>query len=230
MDKKGNNFGIKEMAKSERPRERMLLFGAEGLSNSELMAILISSGSKDESALNIAGKLLSKENGDLHAFMNYKTQEYCKVKGIGTATACRLSAAAELGRRIYSSPKDRLHLDNPGVLAEYLSDMRYYQKEVMRVAMFNSKMELIKTADISTGALAETSASAREVFSDAIRIGAYAIVLIHNHPSGDPTPSRNDISTTEKLIEAGKILGIEVMDHIIIGDGRYISFKEQKML
>ena len=104
--------------------------------------------------------------------------------------------------------------------------MKNYHKEVMRIAMFNSKLELINTVDISVGGLASTSSTAREVFADAIRAGASTVVLIHNHPSGDPTPSEDDIRTTKQLVLAGKLIGIKVMDHIVIGDGIYRSFKE----
>ena len=108
--------------------------------------------------------------------------------------------------------------------------MRNFHKEVLRIAMFNSKLELIKTVDVSMGGLAHTSAVAREVFADAIRTGANAIVLAHNHPSGDPSPSKEDEKTTENLMLAGKLIGINVMDHIVIGDNSYVSFKERGIL
>ncbi len=224
------NLGIKEMAEDERPRERLLKYGAQVLSNAEILAILISSGTKNESALNLAYRLLSSEKGDVSSFANYMPQEYFKISGIGKATACKIAAAVEFGKRVYSAPKDKIRLDTPENLADYLSDMRNFHKEVLRVAMFNSKLELIKTQDISIGGIAGTSATAREVFADAIRTGANAIVLIHNHPSGDPTPSKEDIETTKRLADAGRLIGIKVMDHIIIGDGAYTSLKEKEMI
>ena len=230
MEEKGQGLTIREMAESERPRERLYRYGAKALSNAELLAILISSGTRSESALDLAYRLLSSERRDISSFSNFEPQEYCRIKGIGKATACKLAAAVEFGKRVYSTPKEKILLDTPDALAQYFSDMRNFHKEVLRIAMFNSKLELIKTVDISMGGLAHTSAVAREVFADAIRTGANAIVLAHNHPSGDPSPSREDEKTTENLILAGKLIGIKVMDHIIIGDNSYVSFKERGIL
>ena len=224
------NLGIKEMAKTDRPRERLMKYGAESLSNSELLAILISSGTRKESALNLAYRLLSAEKGDLSAFSGYRPQEYEKVKGIGEATACKISAAVEFGRRVFSSPREKMRLETPETLAGYLSDMKNMHMEVLRVAMFDTKMNLIKTKDVSMGGIAGAVSTAREIFADAIRTGAYGVVLIHNHPSGDPTPSHDDISITERMVEAGKLIGIQVMDHIVIGDGAYCSFREKGLL
>ena len=230
MGEEIQGLGIKDMAESERPRERLLKYGAQGLSNAELLAILISSGTKHESALDLAYRLLTSEKGDMSSFANYMPQEYCRVKGIGRATACKLAAAVEFGKRVYSTPKEKRLLDTPNALARHFSDMRNFHKEVLRIAMFNSKLELIKTVDISMGGIAHTSAVAREVFADAIRAGANAIVLVHNHPSGDPSPSKEDKKTTDILRAAGKVIGIDVMDHIIIGDGTFCSFKESGLI
>ena len=230
MEEINSKLGIKDIAKSDRPRERLMMYGAESLSNAELLAILISSGTKNESALSIAYRILSNEKGDISAFSNYQPEEFCRIKGIGEATACKLSAAIELGNRIFRSPRDKIRLNTPELLYSYLRDMKNLSKEVMRVAMFNSKVELIKIIEVSKGDIASTSASAREIFSDAIRIGAKSIILIHNHPSGDPAPSKEDISITRNLVSAGKLIGIEVMDHLIIGDGSYVSFMEKGLL
>ncbi len=230
MEEKGQGLSIKEMAESERPRERLYRYGAKALSNAELLAILISSGTRSESALNLAYRLLSFERSDISSFSNYEPQEYCRIKGIGKATACKIAAAVEFGKRVYSTPGKKILLNTPDALAQHFSDMRNFHKEVLRIAMFNSKLELIKTVDISMGGLAHTSAVAREVFADAIRTGANAIVLAHNHPSGDPSPSKEDEKTTENLMLAGKLIGIKVMDHIIIGDNSYVSFKERDIL
>ena len=230
MEKEVSGLGIKDMTESERPRERLLKYGAQGLSNAELLAIIISSGTQKDSALELAYRLLSSEKGVISSFSNYMPQEYCRIKGIGKATACKLAAAVEFGKRVYSTPKEKFLLDTPDALAKHFSDMRNFHKEVLRIAMFNSKLEIIKTVDVSMGGLAHTSAVAREVFADAIRTGANAIVLAHNHPSGDPSPSEGDIRTTEILISAGKIIGIDVMDHLIIGDGTYCSFKESGLI
>ena len=226
----GRELKIKDIAVSERPRERLLEYGAGSLSNAELLAILISSGTKDGSALDLAYRLLASEKRDITAFANYQPEEYFKVKGIGKATACKIAAAVEFGRRVSSSSRERMRLDTPELLSEYFSDMRNMHKEVLRIAMYNSKSELIKYSDISMGGIAGTSAIPREVFADAIRAGAKAIIVVHNHPSGDPTPSKEDVKATELFRKAGKIIGIDVMDHLIIGDGIYYSFREAGIL
>jgi DNA repair protein RadC len=222
----------KELPRSERPREKILSQGVSSLSNGELIAILIASGTREESALALAGRILSLENGSLARLTACQPEEFQKIRGVGLAKSCVLVAAMELGRRIAVSPaENRARLDTPEKVAElFMEEMRYLKKEVFRVAHLNVKNELIMKEDISVGGLHSAAAHPREVFQTAVKKGVNAVILVHNHPSGDPTPSHADRATTDQLVKAGKILGIQVLDHIVIGDGSYISLKQQRML
>jgi DNA repair protein RadC len=223
---------LKELPRSERPREKILSQGVSSLSNGELIAILIASGTREESALALAGRILSLENGSLARLTACQPEEFQKIRGVGLAKSCVLVAAMELGRRIAVSPaENRARLDTPEKVAElFMEEMRYLKKEVFRVAHLNVKNELIMKEDISVGGLHSAAAHPREVFQTAVKKGVNAVILVHNHPSGDPTPSHADRATTDQLVKAGKILGIQVLDHIVIGDGSYISLKQQRML
>ncbi|HPF18974.1 MAG: DNA repair protein RadC [Bacillota bacterium] len=223
---------LKELPRNELPREKILSRGVSDLSNAELIATLIASGTRKESALTLAGRVLALENGSLSRLTSCQPEEFQKIKGVGTAKSCMLVAAMELGRRIAASPGEvRIRLDTPEKVADLcMEEMRYRKKEIFRVALLNVKNELIMKEDISVGGLHSAAAHPREVFQTAIKKGANAVILIHNHPSGDPTPSQADRTTTSQLVNAGKILGIQVLDHVVIGDGRYVSFKQQQIL
>ncbi|MBQ6671361.1 MAG: DNA repair protein RadC [Firmicutes bacterium] len=224
--------GIKTLPGSERPREKMIRSGAGSLSNAELLSIIINCGIKGESALSLASRVLAMDQDGLSGLMNCQPEELMKIKGIGEASACRICASAELGRRISAAaPVNRIRLDCPGAAAgAFMEDLRHLRKEVLCVAMINTKGEMIAKETVASGGLYSACANPREIFSTAVRKGAYAILLAHNHPSGDPSPSAEDISMTRQLAEAGKILGIVLEDHIIIGDGRYTSLKEMGIL
>lgn len=225
------NPGIKELPESERPREKIFAHGVSFLSNTELIAVLLGYGDGRSSALDLASKLLSSVDS-ITAFSAYQPEEFMQVPGIGTAKACTLVAAIELGRRLASSPLGtNTFCGNPAAAAAlFMEEMRYLKKETFCVALFNVKNELIMKDYVSTGGLNFSSAHPREVFSNALKKGASSVILVHNHPSGDPTPSASDISTTRQLCEAGEILGVRVLDHIIIGDGKYLSFKKESLL
>lgn len=223
---------LRELPSSELPREKIFSQGVCNLSNAELLAVLIASGTREESALVLAGRVLSLEKGSLSGLASYQPEEIQAVRGIGKAKACQIVAAMELGRRIAVSPKEsRVQVDTPDqVAALFMEEMRHLKKEVFRVALLNVKNEVIMKDEISIGGLNSSGAHPREVFHNAVKKGAHAVILVHNHPSGDPTPSPSDLTTTHQLQEAGKILGIQVLDHILIGDGRYISLKQQGQL
>lgn len=223
---------LRELPANERPREKILSEGVTCLSNAELIAVLLASGTEKESALSLAGRILSMENGSLPRLVMCQPEEFQRIRGIGVAKSCTLVAAMELGRRIAASPvAERAKLDTPQKVADlFMEEMRYFKKEVFRVAHLNVKNEMVMKEDVSVGGLHSATAHPREVFQNAVSKGTNAVILVHNHPSGDPTPSRADRQTTDQLIEAGKILGIRVLDHIVIGDGRYISFKQEKIL
>ena len=219
---------IHDLPTLERPREKLLHFGVGSLSNSELLAILLSSGSKSDSAISLASKVLSLEKYSLKNLNNYEAEEFMKLKGIGVAKACTLVAAIELGRRIAASPKeDRALMDETkDLVALFMERMRYSNKEMVKIAMLDLHRKLIGISDISVGDIGKAAANPREVFAPAIRKGAAAIVVCHNHPSGDCTPSDSDFECTRILVQSGLILGIQVLDHIVIGDNCYVSIKD----
>ncbi|NMA93096.1 MAG: DNA repair protein RadC [Clostridiales bacterium] len=227
-----NAFSLKELPASERPREKIMNCGVQSLSNAELLAVLISSGVKGESALALAGRLLALESGRIGSFAVYQPEEFMKVQGIGVAKACVISAAIELGKRVACSPPgEKVCLDSPSkVAAFFMPRMRYLKKEHLKLALINVKNELIMEDDISKGGISSSSAQPREVFASAVRRGAYAVILVHNHPSGDPTPSDADIRITRQLSEAGKVLGIRVVDHVIVGDGSWVSMAKEGLI
>jgi len=223
---------IKELPQNERPREKMMSCGISYLSNSELIAILLRTGTKNKSALGLAEEILSMENNGILFLSECAPEQLAAIKGIGTAKACQILAGIELGRRISTKPREKKTKVNcpESIASLFMEEMRYYKKEVFNVLMLNTKGEIIGTEKISVGDLSSTVIHPREVFLPAIKRSAAAVAFAHNHPSGDPAPSGDDITTTKKLIDAGKIIGIAVWDHIIIGDGKYVSFREEKLI
>ena len=222
-------LGIKDLPPAERPREKMVRFGASALSAAELLAVLISSGNKEDSALTLAGRVLSIESKGLQGLANLQPEELMKVKGVGPAAAGRILAAVELGRRLASAPPSgKIAVNDPKSVADmFMGDMRNLQQEKLQVLMLNTKGEFMAREDVSQGGTYSAFAGPREVFANAVRKGAYGVIIAHNHPSGDPSPSKEDLILTKQLAAAGKVLGIELLDHIIIGDGRFVSLREQ---
>lgn len=225
-----NTLKIKDMPLSERPREKLLKNGASSLSNAELLALIINCGSRKESAVELASRLLASENDSVRAFVDYQPDEFCRHYGIGESAACRILAAIEFGRRAERPSEKNVILADPNSVAAYCSDLKSQKKEILRVLMFNVKCELIKAQDVSVGNLNSSDASPREIFYDAIRKCAYGIILVHNHPSGDPLPSESDKAATSRVCNAGKLLNIRVFDHIIVAERGYFSFKEKNMI
>ena len=223
---------LRELPDSEKPRERLIAEGAFALSNAELIAILLGSGPAGESAVSLASRVLALERGGLQGFVDYTPQEFMRVRGIGSAKACCLAASIELGRRIANSAaRSQRSLDSPSKAAGYfMEEMRSLKHEVFKVALLNVKNELISSEYVSVGGLNSSPSHPREVFSMAVKKGAYSVILVHNHPSGDPSPSEADMEITQRLCEAGEILGIRVADHIIIGDGCYVSLRKEGKL
>jgi DNA repair protein RadC len=223
---------IKEMIESERPREKMIQFGVGNLSNAELLAILIRTGTKEASAIELAQRILSCDPTGIHYLTSCTVEELSQIKGIGSAKACQLIAAIELGKRIAASKETtRPCIKTPSDIVNiYMEEMRYYKKEYFKIVLLNTKNEIISSENVSIGSLNASLVHPREVFITAIKKSAASLVLLHNHPSGNPQPSKEDISITKRLSEAGKIIGIDIIDHIIIGNGSYISLKEQSIL
>ncbi|MBI4745671.1 MAG: DNA repair protein RadC [Deltaproteobacteria bacterium] len=220
---------IKDWPEDERPREKLLKRGPESLSDGELLAIILRTGdgTSKQSALDHARALLLRF-GSLRKISTAGISEICEIKGIGPAKAATIMAAFEIGRRlsreeIRSGDTFRCSED---VFRHYHSTMRDVKKESFLAILLDSKNKVIREIDISTGSLTASIVHPRELFNPAIKESAAAMILIHNHPSGDPTPSREDIELTKRLREAGELLGIKVLDHIVIGDGHHVSLAE----
>ncbi|HZG77196.1 MAG TPA: DNA repair protein RadC [Paenibacillus sp.] len=219
---------LREVPEDERPRERMLRHGAAGMSNAELLAILLRTGTRSESAVTLSQRLLL-ESGGLRGLSDLTVEQLCERRGVGPAKALQLLAALELGRRmarteLEASPILRSPEDVSTLLME---DLRYLQQEHFVALFLNTKNRVIGRETLSVGSLNAAIVHPREVFRAAVKRSAASIICAHNHPSGDPTPSPEDIQLTNRLTEAGHIIGIEVLDHVIIGDRRYVSMKER---
>ena len=222
---------IKELPSDERPREKLRDNGAQVMSNSELLAILLRSGNQDESALRLAEHSLERQGG-LAGLGGATAEALEQVKGIGEAKASTVLAAIELGRRVaLLEPAQRLTIKTPDdVAALLLPRFRYESREHFLAVLLSTKNHVLKTAVISIGSLNASIVHPRELFREAINCRAAAVILAHNHPSGDPTPSPEDVALTRKLVEAGSLLDIPVLDHLILGDGKFISLKEKGIL
>ncbi|HEV2209337.1 MAG TPA: DNA repair protein RadC [Verrucomicrobiae bacterium] len=229
----GSGLLMRELPASERPRERLLEKGADVLKNSELLAILLRSGHRGVSALQVAEQLLTRFDS-LDTLSRAPLEELCHTKGIGPDKAVALQAAFTLARRLAEElRRESPTLDTPDRVAALLrDDNRAYQTELFQVILLNTRRKLIKVEKISQGTLDTILVHPREVFKPAITANAAAIILTHNHPSGDPTPSEADIKVTRDLIRAGQLLKIEVLDHVILGRAAhdrprdYVSLRE----
>ncbi len=225
---------IKDLPLEERPRERLQRHGAQVLSDAELLAVLIRTGTRSESAIVLAQRILKGDGGKsgLAYVVDSSVEELSKIKGIGTAKAVQLKAAVELGRRISAYNRgQQVTITTPLDVKDLLmEEMRFLEREHFKTILLNIKNHVISIEDISIGSLNSSIVHPREVFKPAIRRSSASIILVHNHPSGDPTPSKEDIEVTSKLVEAGKILGINVLDHVIIGDNSFISLKEKGLM
>ena len=222
---------IREMPQDERPRERLARYGAENLNVAELLAILLRVGNSRMSALQLAHHCTSKFGG-LRKLAAATVQELGSINGIGLAKACQLKAAFELGKRLATSADiARPLISSPQVAANLLmEDMRYLAQEYFRVLLLDTRNQVIAQRDVSIGTLNASLVHPREVFHAAITHTANAVIVAHNHPSGDPTPSKEDLALTARLVQSGELLGIQVLDHLIIGDGRFVSLKERGMM
>lgn len=223
---------IKNLPSEERPRERLEKFGAENLSNAELMAIILRTGTANQSVLTLANLLLA-EFKTLQQLAAASISELSKIKGIGKSKAIQLLAAFELGKRLQLSglfPEDDIFSSPHDVAKFFISDLRFLQQEHFIVIHLNTKNRLLSKETITIGTLDSSLVHPREVFKAAIRQSSASLILIHNHPSGDPRPSREDLNLTRRLKEAGDLLGIPILDHLIIGNNKYFSMKEEGML
>ncbi|MBQ8590326.1 MAG: DNA repair protein RadC [Firmicutes bacterium] len=224
-------MGLKQWPACERPREKLMRYGVKSLSNAELLALIVRTGTRGDTALSLAEAILAQEQG-ISSLGSMEPEDFRKIRGIGEATACTLTAAVELGKRIAAVPKrERISIDNSKQMADlFMEQMRFLEKELFQVVILNTKNEILAIENVSVGNLNSSIATPREVFHNAVRKSASAVILAHNHPSGNPEPSDADILLTDRMIEAGNILGIRVLDHIIIGDGIYVSMKEREYI
>ena len=222
---------VKDLPKNERPREKLLRYGANQLSNSELLAVILRTVTKDENILNLCDKLISHFGG-INGLLNPSIEELKGIKGIGEAKATQIMALAELSSRFNSFKSgEEYAISCPKDVAFYMmKEMNTYKKEYFKLIMLNTKNIIISVKDVSIGNLNSSIVHPREVFVEAIKMSSASVILCHNHPSGDPTPSKEDIAVTKRLKECGTLLGIEVLDHIIIGRKKYISLKEEEIV
>lgn len=228
-EKKG--FSIKQWPEDERPRERLCQKGPESLSDAHLLAILLRTGSRSKSAVTTAMELLARFR-NLREMSQAGLLEFTRVPGIGKAKAAQIAAAMELGRRVQAFPlregaRIRGSRDVFESCGPYMRDLK---KEVFRVVLLNGKNRVIRTVTISQGSLTSCQVHPREVFVPAVKESSAAILLIHNHPSGDPAPSREDMELSRRLVEAGDLMGIKVLDHVVVGDGRFFSFVDHGLM
>jgi len=219
-------YMIKDMPSNERPRERLLLLGPKSLSTYELIAILLRVGYKNLSAIELA-KVILHDSNNLVDLKQKTIRELCKIKGVGKTKAITLLAAIELGERVLRPIVDKLQICSPNDVYELLKyDLMNLKQEVLYVLFLDVKTNLIAKKQIFVGGLNQSLIHPREVFKYAVKYSAYSIILVHNHPSGDPEPSKQDLEVTRIFQEAGKMLQIEVLDHIVIADDKYLSIKE----
>ncbi len=221
-------YRIADLHESERPRERLAALGPQALTNAELLAILLRVGVQGESAVHLGQRLL-KTFGGLSGLHRVPFSELQNQRGVGPAKAAQIKAAIELGRRLaIESPEERPAITSPAdAAALVLYEMSGLEQEHLRVMLLDRRNRLLEIVDLYKGSVNSSQVRIGEVFKEAIRKNASALIVVHNHPSGDPTPSPDDVAVTRALIQAGKLLEVEVLDHLIIGQGRWVSLKER---
>ena len=227
--KKKTSFTIHDLPVAERPRERLQQYGEAALSSQELLAVILGRGIAGESVTVTAQRLL-KEFGDLKGLAQATVEELSRVKGIGQAKACQIKASFELASRLegYSSINNREAIKAPTDVVSFVRNrLKDKKREYFLAVLLDTRGQVIKTSEISIGSLDSSIVHPREVYKEAIAASAASVVFVHNHPSGDPTPSEIDIGLNKRLVEAGELLGIEVLDHIIIGNPDYVSLKSK---
>lgn len=222
-----DNIKIRDIDSSSRPREKIIFEGIESLTNEELLAVLIDTGNKEVSAIGLASRILRKSGG-IKGLADMDLKSLQEINGIGPAKSARIFAAMELSKRISKIlSKQKFDVNSPSSIANlFMEELRYKKKEVVKVLLLDTKNNIISDLLVSEGSLNASIVHPREVYVEAVKRSANKIIVVHNHPSGDPSPSNEDIKITKRLYDSGEILGIELLDHVIIGDGNYCSLRE----
>jgi DNA repair protein RadC len=222
------DYTLKNLDKQDLPRERLKRLGVSALKTQELIAIILRTGTRGENVLNLAERLL-RDYGGLGGLARAPYKELTRVKGVGDTKAIELQAAFELGRRLSTAaPDDKPVIKSPADAANLLSDMGVMEQEVMRTLLLDTKNRVLMIKTVYAGSVNTTVIRVAELFREAIRQNCAAIIVAHNHPSGDPSPSPEDVAVTRELVQAGKLLDIDVLDHLVIGAGqKFVSLKER---
>jgi DNA repair protein RadC len=221
---------IKELPSSEQPRERLRDYGPQALSDAELLAILLRVGVPGMNVVQLAGKLL-RDHGGWIGLQRLTFEEMTRIHGLGEAKAAQVKAALEIGRRLLlQQPEQRPQITSPADVAQLLMlEMSHLEQEQLRVVLLNTKNYVLKIETVYIGSINSSAVRIGEVFKNALKVNAAALIVVHNHPSGDPTPSPEDVAVTRQLVEAGKLLDVDVLDHLIIGQGRWVSLRERRL-
>ena len=219
---------IKELPVSEQPRERLRDYGPSALSDAELLAILLRTGVPGMNVVQLAQKLLI-DHGGWAGIQRMNFEEFTSIHGFGEAKAAHVKAALEIGRRLLlAQPEQRPQITSPADVANLLLlEMSHLEQEHLRVVILNTKIFDLKISTIYIGSINSSAVRVGEIFKEALKQNAAAIIIAHNHPSGDPTPSSEDVAVTGEIVEAGKLLGVDVLDHLVIGQGRWVSLRER---
>lgn len=226
-----NNIKISDIPSNERPIEKLMNFGADTLSNQELLAVILRCGTKGQNILTLSEKILSEVHG-LNGILNVTYDDIKRIKGVKTVKASQILALAELFRRFNTLKADnKITIRSSKDIAEMLMiEMADLNQEILKLIILNTKNKIIKIKDVFKGTLNSSLVHPREIFCEAIKSSGASIIICHNHPSGDPNPSEEDINITVRIKECGKIIGINLLDHIIIGDRKYSSLKEKGII
>lgn len=229
-------MGIKELPESERPYEKLQMYGEKSLSNSELLSIIIKNGTRENTSIDLANKILNLNNNQkinsLRFLNDISIEELTSIKGIGKIKAIQLKAVCELAKRM-SKPIELSNIkikSSKDVADLIMEEMRYERRELIKVIVLNTKNNVLKIQDIAIGGISFVNASVKDILQESIRINAPKMIMVHNHPSGDPTPSKADIQFTNRVYECAELFEIKLLDHIVIGDGMYKSIFQEKGL
>jgi DNA repair protein RadC len=221
-------YRIADLLASDRPRERLVALGAQALTNAELIAILLRVGVAGESAVDVGQRLLKKFGG-ISGLHRASVQELMEQRAVGEAKAAQIKAAIELGRRLtLESPAERPSINSPADAAALVQyEMSALEQERLRVILLDRRNRVLEIVEVYKGSVNSSQVRVGELFRDALRANASAVIVVHNHPSGDPTPSPDDVAVTRAVVQAGKLLDVEVLDHMVIGQGKWVSLKEK---